>query len=277
MNDFILKIDGITKSYVRNIIDIRGEETYKRFFIIDDLDLMIPRGKITALIGDNGAGKTTLFNIISRFSAADSGTMIYQKNGEISISLESLLPYQVTREGIGRLFQDSHIFPDMTVLDNMLLADGDDFGEQPFLSLLKPKRHNKVEQKRVEKASQIFIDLFGESNPFWEKRSQPAGALSYGQQRLLGLARLFMREYDLVLLDEPTAGVNPQIIQQLLEIISRMVVEKGMTVFLIEHNMKVVLEVADCCSFMSHGRITALGTPEEVAGNDDVRSTYWGA
>ncbi len=275
MNDFILELDGITKSFVRNIINVRGEEVDERFFIIDDLDLMIPRGKITALIGGNGAGKTTLFNIISRFLEADAGEILYYRNGD-SRPLQKLPPYQVTRLGIGRLFQDSHIFPEMSVLDNMLLADENDFGETPFISLFKRNRNNAIEKARTEKARSIFIDFFGKNNPFWEKRNQPSGSLSYGQQRLLGLARLFMGKYDLVLLDEPTAGVNPQIIRQTMDIIRRMVTEKKMTVFLIEHNMKVVLDVADFCSFMSHGKITAFGTPEDVIGNDEVRRTYLG-
>lgn len=275
MNDFILELDGITKSFVRNIINVRGEEEDERFFIVDDLDLMIPRGKITALIGGNGAGKTTLFNIISRLLEADSGEMHYFRDGK-SLSLKKLLPYQVTRTGIGRLFQDSHIFPEMSVLDNMLMADENDFGEIPFVAILKPNRNALSEKARLEKARAVFADLFGENNPFWEKREHPAGSLSYGQQRLLGLARLLMGKYDLVLLDEPTAGVNPQIIQQSMDIIRRMVTEKSMTVFLIEHNMKVVLEVADFCCFMSHGKITAFGTPEDVIGNDEVRRTYLG-
>ena len=141
---------------------------------------------------------------------------------------------------------------------------------------MHPKRNKIVEQERIEKAQKIFIDLFGESNPFREKKDDPAKSLSYGQQRLLGLARLFMGSYDLVLLDEPTAGVNPQIIQQAMAIIRRMVKENGVTVFLIEHNMKVVLDLADFCSFMSHGKITAFGTPEDVIGNDEVRRTYLG-
>ena len=96
------------------------------------------------------------------------------------------------------------------------------------------------------------------------------------KQRLLGLARLFMGNYDLVLLDEPTSGVNLQIIEQAMAIVRRMVKERGVTVFLIEHNMKVVLELADFCNFMSHGKITAFGTPDDILGNDQVRKTYLG-
>ena len=276
MNDIILQINAIKKSFVRNIINMRGEQEDERFYIIDDLDLFIPRGKITALIGGNGAGKTTLFNIVSRLTEAESGDVVFQTNGN-PLSLLKMPPFKISRLGIGRLFQDDHIIANMSVLDNMLLADGSDFGETPFISFLKPKAIKSVERKRIEKARNIFMELFVDPNPFWEKRNDPAKSLSYGQQRLLGLARLFMGNYKLVLLDEPTAGVNPQIIRQIMTIIRRMVDEKGVTVFLIEHNMKVVLELADFCSFMSHGKITAFGTPEDVIGNNEVRRTYLGA
>jgi len=275
MNEDILQINSVKKSFVRNIIDVRGKEEDERFFIINDLDLQIPHGKITALIGGNGAGKTTLFNIISGFLSPDSGEIMYQAENK-QMSVIGLLPYKITRLGIGRMFQDNHIFHDMSVLDNMLLADADDFGEFPFISIIYNRKNKIIEQERIEKANSIFKELFGEDNPFWGKRDDPAKSLSYGQQRLLGLARLFMGNYDLVLLDEPTAGVNPQIINQILIIISSMVQEKDVTVFLIEHNMKVVLDLADFCSFMSHGKITAFGTPDDVIGNDEVRRTYLG-
>ena len=275
MEGFILQIDSLKKSFVRNIINKRGEETDERFFIIDDLDLFIPQGKITALIGGNGAGKTTLFNIISGFFEADSGDVVFKGNAQ-EISLLKLPPHKVTRLGIGRMFQDNHIFQGMTVLENMLIADQNDFGEMPFVSLFKNKKDKGMEEQRIAKSREIFTELFGENNPFWQKRNDLAGTLSFGQQRLLGLARLFMANYKLVLLDEPTAGVNPQIIKQILNIIRKLVNEKETTVFLIEHNMKFVLEIADFCSFMSHGKIIAFGTPEDVIGNDEVRKTYLG-
>ena len=275
MNDNILHIEDIKLAYVRNILNKRGEQQDERFYIIDDLDLMVPRGKITALIGGNGAGKTTLFNIISGFVHPESGKIIYHGNSK-PVKIIGKKPYKITRLGIGRMFQDNHIFPEMSVLENMLIADNNGFGETPFISLFWNGKNDRVENKRKAETKKIFIDLFGKDNPFWEKRHHPANSLSYGQQRLLGLARLFMGEYNLALLDEPTAGVNPQIIKQAMAIIRRMVKEKGMTVFLIEHNMKVVLDVADFCSFMSHGKITAFGTPDDVIGNDKVRKTYLG-
>jgi branched-chain amino acid transport system ATP-binding protein len=274
MNDAILEIEDVRKSFTRNIINVRGEEQDERFFIIDDLDMLVPRGKITALIGGNGAGKTTLFNAISGFTPIDSGRIIFHNNKPILIN--NLPSHKITRLGIGRLFQDDHIFPDLSVLDNMLLADSDSFGENPFASFFNPSINKTKETGKIEKAQNVFKSLFGDGNVFWKKRYDPANSLSYGQQRLLGLARLFMGDYALVLLDEPTAGVNPQVVNQIIQIIQRMVKENGLSVFLVEHNMEVVLRLADYCNFMSHGKIAVFGTPEDVIGNDEVRKTYMG-
>ena len=163
----------------------------------------------------------------------------------------------------------------MSVLDNMLVADSNAFGELPYHLLLR-RKNKKREEEKTEKAKMVFEDLFGKDNDFWTKRMHKAGALSYGQQRLLGLARLLMGHYKLLLLDEPTAGVNPSTIQKNMQIIQSFVHERDLTVFLIEHNMKVVLDIADFCCFMSYGKIVALGTADDVIGNDEVRTTYMG-
>lgn len=274
-SEFILNIESLNKSFVRNIVNKRGQNEGERYFIIDDLNLLIPKGKITALIGGNGAGKTTLFNIISGLSNPESGIIRYQPNGK-AYNLLKEKSFNIARRGIGRMFQDNHIFLNMTVLENMLISDSNLNDEKPFISLVKSKTQSVNETGRVQKVKQIFTNLFGKKNPFWEMRNDKAGNLSYGQQHLLGLARLLMGNYCLLLLDEPTAGVNPTIIEKIKEIIRSFVEQESMTVFLIEHNMKVVLELADFCSFMSHGKITAFGTPEDVIGNDTVRKTYMG-
>lgn len=274
-SDYILEIKSVTKGFSKNIVNIRGNEGDERFNIIDDLSLMMPTNKITALIGGNGAGKTTLFNVISGFIHADSGNIFFSNKERTN--LIGLEPHRITRLGIGRLFQDNHIFLSMTVLENMMIADSNRYGELPFISMFSPKRNRTFENKKAQKAKDIFQELFGASNPFWTKKDDPAGSLSFGQQRLLGLARLFMGEYSLVLLDEPTSGINPNLIRDILGIIKRMVAEKGTTIFLIEHNMRFVLEIADFCNFMSHGQITAFGTPKDVIGDNEVRRTYLGA
>ena len=274
-SEYILKIDSITTSFSKNLDVLRGENKAQRFNVIDELSLEIPTNKITALIGGNGAGKTTLFNVVSGLMHTDSGRIFFNNNKKTN--LIGLKPHAITRLGIGRLFQDNHIFLGMTVLENMMISDSDRYGEAPFFSLLRPKKIFRREKEKALKAKNIFRELFGEPNPFWDKKDSTAGSLSYGQQRLLALARIFMGDYRLVLLDEPTSGINPDLIDVISAIIKRMPEEKGITVFLIEHNMKFVLEISNYCNFMSHGRIAAFGTPRDVIGNKEVRRIYLGA
>ncbi len=251
-----------------------GGEDDEQYWIIKDLFLNVPRGKVIALIGGNGAGKTTLFNIISGFVKPNSGSIIFKGDGCES-ELLKMQPHLIAQMGLGRMFQDNHIFPEMSVLDNMLIANSLNSSENPVSALLFKKRLKRDEIKRTEKTSQVFDTLFGKGNPFWEKRSVPAGTLSYGQQRLLGLARLFMREYQLLLLDEPSSGVNPEVIEQ-IKILIRRFTERNKTVLLIEHNLNVVQDIADFCCYMDQGRITLMGTPADVIGNEDVRKSYVG-
>ena len=158
----------------------------------------------------------------------------------------------------------------------MLLGDDNPLGEAPVEALFRIRKTRAKETERIEKAENIFTNLFGKHNPFWDRKDNLARTFSYGQQRLIGLARLFMGSYELLLLDEPTAGINPAIVAQTINIIRRFVSQSKATVFLIEHNMQVVLEIADFCCFMSEGKIAAVGTPEDVIGNDEVRKTYLG-
>ena len=271
----ILYIDSVRKSFVRNIVNVRGQAADERYYILEDIDLMVPRGQVTALIGGNGAGKTTLFNIISGFVQADDGRIEFQPDGA-KINMTGIRAFKTARLGIGRMFQDNHIFLNMTVLENMQVADSHFFGERPFESLLFWRKSNALVKLKTEKAERILRDLFGEDNPFWRMRNKKAKELSYGQQRLLGLARLFMQDYKLLLLDEPTSGVSPVIVDKIKEILKKLIREKGMTIFLIEHNMNFVLDTADFCHFMSQGKIAVSGTPEDIIGNPDVRKKYLG-
>jgi ABC-type branched-subunit amino acid transport system ATPase component len=274
-NDDILNIISVKKSFFKKTLNGGGEEFDEQYYALDTKRLAVEKGKVTALIGGNGAGKTTLFNIISGFEKPDAGEIIYSPNG-ISTNLKDKKPFEVSKLGIGRMFQDNHIFHNMSVLENMLVADSNSFGEYPFISMLFKKKDNKMEESRTEKAKTIFQDLFGNNNPFWNKRHEAAGRLSYGQQRLLGLARLLMGDYKILLLDEPTSGVNPSTIRKCVEIINYFVEEKGLSIFLIEHNMQVVLEISNWCYFLSHGKEVAFGYADEVLNNDDVRKTYLG-
>ncbi|MFZ4520236.1 MAG: ABC transporter ATP-binding protein [Bacteroidales bacterium] len=274
MNESILNIEKLSKSFSRKIINVRGSEEDEKFFIIKDFFLNVPKGKIMAIVGGNGAGKTTLFNIISGFVKPDNDNVTLIKTQE-TFNLVNLSPHKIARNGIGRLFQDNHIFPDLSVLENMLIACDSRFEELPFTAMLFPFRIKKTEADKIAKAKTKFDELLGEGNPLWQLQDSPAGNLSYGQQRLLGLARLFMQDYSLLLLDEPTAGVNQEIIQLMKKVITAFV-EKGETVLLIEHNLKFVLDIADFCCFMSDGSISMIGTPVDVLENEDVKKSYLG-
>jgi ABC-type branched-subunit amino acid transport system ATPase component len=274
MSTDILTIQSLTKSFTRRIINSGGEDESEQYWIIKDLFLNIPIGKVIALIGGNGAGKTTLFNILSGFVTPDNGSIIYKSNDK-ETELIGLASQRIAQLGIGRMFQDNHIFNEMSVLENMMIANSLNSIERPFNSLVFKRKTQQEETNSLEKTQHVFKMLFGEDNPFWEKRMLPAGNLSYGQQRLLGLARLFMREYKLLLLDEPTSGVNPEVIEQIKGLV-RKFSKNNQTVLLIEHNLDVVQDIADFCCYMDQGRITLIGTPSDVVGNEDVRKSYIG-
>jgi ABC-type branched-subunit amino acid transport system ATPase component len=262
-----LTIDGISKCF--------GKRDRDSFMVLDDVDMEIEKNKITAIIGSNGAGKTTLFNIISGFLMPDKGEIIYHQNSK-DYPLNKQPPHRVSQLGIGRLFQEGHIFPNLSIIDNMLIASEKSPNENPLGAILKPAAVRKEYRSGAEKALTIFKKIFNdEENPFWYRKNQYANVLSFGQQRLLALLRLFMGSYDLLLLDEPTAGVNIEIIKKMAHIIKAMP-GNGYSVVLIEHNWEFVLEVADFCYFLDEGRVAAFGTPDDVLGNRTVRERYLG-
>ncbi|MDR2383126.1 MAG: ATP-binding cassette domain-containing protein, partial [Prevotellaceae bacterium] len=187
------------------------------FKILDGLNFSVEKGKITALIGGNGSGKTTLFNIISGFQEGFTGNVIF--NDE---SLHSLSPAQIAQRGIGRLFQGKPLFQDLTLLENMKLASIDNSGESPFSYLINRKKIDAKEQEKERQAIDILNSLFGSDNKYTGMLHKLGSEFSYGEQRLISLARLFMGNYSLLLLDEPTAGVNPMYINTIKQIILQM-------------------------------------------------------
>ena len=233
---------------------------------VDEVDISFEAGEITALIGPNGAGKTTLFHLITGMISPDSGRILY-KGKEI----QGKPPWEIARQGIGRLFQDVRVFPHLTVLENVLAAFKHQPGENPWWALLRRKNVMKVEHSILEKA-RYWLNFVGLS----ELEQHSGEALSFGQQKLLSLARLLANEAEVLLLDEPTAGVNPEMVKKLLALIQRLAQEENKTVVVIEHNMNVVLEIADWVFFMDEGRIEAFGKPEEVLADKEVREAYIG-
>jgi ABC-type branched-subunit amino acid transport system ATPase component len=232
---------------------------------VDRISVPFEAGKITALIGPNGAGKTTLFHLISGILRADSGEISY-----LGRRIDSLAPWRVGRMGIGRLFQEVRSFNKLTVMENVLVARREQAGENPLRSVFRRPVVRRQESENIARASR-WLEIVGLD----QLESARAEELSFGQQKLLALARLFHGEGNVFLLDEPTAGLNPVMVQSIIRLI-RLQAKQGKTVVVIEHNMSVVAELADWVYFMDEGQIVAFGLPDEVLGDRSVRAAYLG-
>lgn len=232
---------------------------------VNDVSATFEAGRITALIGPNGAGKTTLFHLIGGVLRPDTGIIRYKGR-----RIDGLSPWRVARYGIGRLFQDVRVFNKLTALENVLSAFPHQLGENPLWSLVLRPKVVQQERQLTHQARQLlqFVGLH-------EHADAPAESLSYGQQKLLAIARLLAARADALLLDEPTAGVNPEMVKEILALL-RQLANNGKLVILIEHNMSVVMDIADWVYFMDEGKIIAEGTPNEVLGNSTVRAAYLG-
>lgn len=230
-----------------------------------DLNLTVRSQQITGLIGPNGAGKSTLFQLLSRFSQPDRGDILFQGR--------SLLPYgphQLAPLGLVRTFQTPRVFARLTVLDNVMVAAQGQRGERFWQVWLGAGAIAQQERQLRERAEAIL-----ESVGLGEKRRDYAGALSGGQRKLLGLAQVLMVQPQLVLLDEPAAGVNPTLVQQVCGAIAAWHRE-GIGFLIIEHNMDVIMGLCDRVWVMAEGRNLAVGSPEQVRQDPQVLEAYLG-
>jgi ABC-type branched-subunit amino acid transport system ATPase component len=232
---------------------------------VHDLDIGFEHGKITAIIGPNGAGKTTAFNIISGFLRADKGQVLCRGR-----DISELPAFQIARLGVGRLFQDVRVFPQLTALENVLCAFPQHRDECPISSLLLRRRIVTAEREHRARAMELLGFVGLETNTH-----DLADNLSFGQQKLLAIARLLALEAEILLLDEPTAGVNPEMVSRLLVLI-RQLAARGKTIAVIEHNMNVVSSIADFAYFMNEGEVFMVGSPSDVLSDPEVRSLYVG-
>ena len=240
-------------------------KTFGGVHAVDSASLGFEQGKVTALIGPNGAGKTTVFNCISGFLTPDTGTVTYRGD-----DVTGLNAWQIAQRGIGRLFQDVRLFYKMTVLDNVMAAFPDQQGERVWRSVFIRWKVNGQERVLTDRAVELleFVGLSDKADSLGED-------LSFGQQKLVALARLLAADADVLLLDEPVAGVNPGLAETLLATIRRLAVQ-GKTVVVIEHNMNAVLDVADWAYFMDDGALTSSGLPQDVLADPKVRAAYMG-
>ena len=231
---------------------------------LNGVGLAVEAGTITGLIGPNGSGKSTLFNVVSGFYRRDRGEIYFR--GE---RIEDLEPDKIALMGIGRTFQVSEIPAKMTVLENLLLAPKNQIGEGIFNVFLHPLEIKRQNQKLLENAVNI-LELIQLS----ELRNEYAGNLSGGQRKLLSLGRILMADPTLILLDEPTAGVNPSLIKDLIVAIKNLKDEKGKTILLVEHNMQVISEICDKVIVLNFGKKIAEGNPHEIQKDEKVLEAY---
>ena len=225
----------------------------------------IQRGSITALIGPNGAGKTTFFNLLTGYDSPNSGTWSF--NGK---ALNGIPPHKVARLGMVRTFQLTKALYRLTVMENMLLGARAQKGESVLLSVFPWIW--RVQEAQIQVKATSILQKF----KLLEKQDDFAAALSGGQRKLLEMARALMVEPEMVMLDEPMAGVNPALKQSLLEHIKDLRSE-GKTVLFVEHDMDMVHEISDWVIVMAQGQIIAEGTPASVMGNSQVIEAYLGA
>lgn len=226
----------------------------------------VRKGTITGLIGPNGAGKTTLFNLVTGFLRPNSGA-IYFKGSRI----DGLPPHRVFRHGIVRTFQIPRALGSMTVLENLMLVPPRQAGEALWNVWLFPFRVGRQEEALYEKAMAVldFLDLA-------HLRDNYASHLSTGQKKLLELARTLMCDPELVLLDEPGAGVNPVLMRRLVVAIGELCRGRGITFFIIEHDMDLITRLCNPVIVMSNGEVIAEGSPEEIKSDERVLEAYLG-
>ena len=246
----VLHIDNIKKKFDGTVA-------------LDNFCLKVQAASITGIIGPNGAGKTTLFNVITGFLLPDSGSIQYNDQ-----QLVGLPPYKIACHGIIRTFQQLRLITRLTVLDNILLAFQNQAGER-LRNIFTFSRLIKIQEQANRKKTQELLDSLG----IRDKENALVEDLSYGQQKMVSLLCCLAAGAKVVLLDEPVAGVNPEIINIILEMI-RKLPEQGVTVILIEHNMDAIMRVCDNLVFMDQGKKIVEGDPEMVRNDPAVIEAY---
>ncbi len=241
-----------------NILEIKNlTKSFGGVKAVNNCSFDVERGKITALIGPNGSGKSTVFNLVGGVLSPDGGKVFFENKGITNLSIQS-----IAKLGLSRIFQDAHLFSNLTVSDNLFLAlNQNDFN---FWSVARLSLESK------EKVSSILKKLHIEQLIDQETRS-----LSFGQKRLIELARAYLKPHKLLMLDEPIAGVAPHLRVEIASFLSELR-ESGESILIVEHDMDFVMDLADRIVVMDAGTVIATGKPAEIKQNAKVAEAYFG-
>lgn len=232
--------------------------SYGGLVAVNGVDFEIESGEVVGLIGPNGAGKSTLFNCITGVEDLDEGTIAFDGE-EITDDPE----YKIAQRGIIRLFQETRVYDGMTLYKNLLVSV--DHSQESNLDQFRgypDAAHERAEQLLRE------IDL-------WGKRDEEAADLSFGQQKLIEFAMTLMAEPDILLLDEPASGINPTMIQTVLDYLEQITADRDITLFVIEHNMDVIMDISERIYVMDNGEVLAEGEPAEIQQSEAVKQAYF--
>jgi len=252
------------------LLELRGvSKHFGGLYALSGLDMHVEEGEIISVIGPNGAGKSTMFNVVTGLHPPDDGDVRFRGD-----SIVGLAPNRITRLGISRTFQTVHLFPNMTVLENAMVGQHCRTRSGVLRAVLRPPGQRR-EEERTRTRARESLDFFGTRLAGY-RQEQPAFSLSYANRRRLEMARAMATDPSLILLDEPTAGMNPRETLELRDHIVRMRDTRGLTVMVIEHDMRVVKGVSDRVIALDYGRKIAEGSYEEVAHDPQVIEAYLG-
>lgn len=251
----------------KNILEVSGlRMRFGGLLAVDGVALKARKGQIVSMIGPNGAGKTTVFNCLTGFYKPTEGVIRFR--GE---EIQGLPGHKIANKGMIRTFQHVRLFKNMTVLENLLVAQHRLLNNNLLAGLFKTPRYRDAERRALEQ-SRYWLDKVG----LLEHANREAGTLAYGQQRYLEIIRCMVTNPSLLMLDEPAAGLNPSETDGLKELIAELREHHQMTVLLIEHDMKLVMDISDHIVVINQGAPLASGTPAEVRNNPDVIKAYLG-